>query len=54
MWNLKNKTNGRNRSISTENKLMVDRGEEDEGIDKTGKWEWEIQASSYGMNKPQG
>ena len=34
-----------------ENKLMVARGQGAGGMNNMGKEEWEIQASSYGMNK---
>ena len=37
--------------LSTENKLMVDRGKRDEGMGKMGRGEWKIQPSNYGMNK---
>ena len=43
----------RKRSVNTENKLMVDRGEGDGGISKMGEREGKTHASSYGMNKSQ-
>ena len=41
------------RLVNIENKLMVARGEEQRGMGKMSEGEWEMQASSYGMNKPQ-
>ena len=53
MWNLKTKQmnkqiKSRNRPINTENKLMVARRK---GMEGWLEGEWEIQASSNGMNK---
>ena len=46
-------TKGRIRTINTENKLIVSRKQGVGGIRKMGEGEWEIQASSYGINKSQ-
>ena len=46
-------TKDRNRPINAENKLIVARGVGNEEMDKMGRVEWEIQASSFGMNKTQ-
>ena len=46
-------TKSRNRSINTENKLMVASGDGSGGMGKIDKGEWEIQPSSYGINKSQ-
>ena len=40
--------------INTENKLMVARGKGDVQMDRMCEEEWEIQASSYGMNEVTG
>ena len=40
-------------SINTENKLMIERGEEDGKMGKMGKGDQELQASNYGVNKSQ-
>lgn len=37
--------------VNTEDKLLVARGEEDEGMNKTGEGQWEMYAPSYRMNK---
>ena len=54
MWNVKNKTNEQTKSriipVNTEDKFMVAR-RKGQRIGKMNKGEWEIQASSYGMNK---
>ena len=39
------------RPINMENKLVVAEGRELRGMGKTGEEEWEIQASSYGVNE---
>ena len=39
--------------IITGNKLMVAKGKGSGGMDKVGEGEWEIQSSSYGINKSQ-
>ena len=44
-------TKSRIRPIKAGNKLMVARGKGEMG--EIGEGEWEIQASSYGMNKSQ-
>ena len=41
------------RPINIENKWMVARGVGGGGLGKTSDREWEIQASSYGMNRSQ-
>ena len=51
MWNLRNKPN---RLQNTENQLMVGRGKGGGGMGKMGEGEWEVLASSYGMNESQG
>ena len=45
------KSKRRNRPVNAENKLVVGRGEGRERKGKVSEVEWEIQASSYGMNK---
>ena len=47
-WN--KQTKSRTRSKNTE-KPMVVRGLGGDGLDKMGKGKWEVQASSYGINK---
>lgn len=41
----------RNRLVSTENQLMVAKGEEGGGYGQMAEGEWEVQASSHGMIK---
>ena len=48
---MKKQTKSRIRAINTENKLMVPGGIRGGGMGKVSKGKWEIQASSYGMNK---
>ena len=48
------KTNEQQKQIHKYRELMVARGEGLGGINKVDEGEWEVQASSYGMNKSQG
>ena len=59
MWNLKNKTNEQifknQKQTHKYRKLVVTRvGGGVPGMGKMGKGEWEVQDSSYGMNKSWG
>ena len=50
-YGIKEQTDKANRTINRENNLMVARGEESGEMRKMGEREWEIQATSYRMNK---